>query len=118
MTMMNKNIFQVLMLMLLCNLFFAGCKKWEDHNELTDPMTGKDLFQQISENPELSKFAELLSKSGYDKIISSSKTYTVFAPTNAALATIDPSIVSDDAKLKLFVGNHITNQLQQTISSA
>ncbi|MES2881003.1 MAG: fasciclin domain-containing protein [Bacteroidota bacterium] len=94
------------------SLCFSGCKKWEDHTAATDAMVGKDIFQQIKENSDLSKFAELLTKSGYDKIISSSQTYTVFAPANSALASIDPAVVANDAKLKLFVGNHITNQLQ------
>lgn len=112
--MMNKNIFLAFMVLVLCGLCFSGCEKWEDHNALTDSRVGKDLLQQIRENPDLSKFAELLSKTGYDKEIASSKTYTVFAPVNAALATLDPAIEADDAKLRLFVGNHITNQLQTT----
>lgn len=115
---MNRNIYQILVAVVSTGLFFTGCKKWDDHNALTDPMAGKDLFQQISENTELSKFAELLTKSGFDKIISSSKTYTVFAPTNAALATLDPAVVADDAKLRMFVGNHIANQLYQTTSAS
>jgi uncharacterized surface protein with fasciclin (FAS1) repeats len=109
--MMNKNILRGLLLMLFSGLLF-GCKKWDKHNEITDPSVSKDLLQRIRENADLSKFAELLTKSGYDKIISSSQTYTVFAPVNAALASLDPAIVADDARLKLFVGNHITNQLQ------
>lgn len=109
---MSKNIFRVLMIMFFSGLLFSGCKKWEDHNAVTDPMIGKDLFQQIKENADLSRFAELLTKTGYDKLIASSQTYTVFAPVNAALTSLDPAIVADDAKLKLFVGNHITNQVQ------
>lgn len=111
---MIKNIFRALVVMLFSGLFFSGCKKWEDHNALTDPMVGKDLFQQIRENPDLSKFAELLTKTGYDKLLSSSQTYTVFVPSNAALASLDPAVVADDARLRQFVGNHITNQLQLT----
>lgn len=103
--------------MVFSGVFFIGCKKWDDHNALTDPSVGQNLFEQISANPDLSKFAELLTKSGYDKIISSSKTYTVFAPTNAALATIDPAVVADEVKLRMFVGNHIANQLYQTVTT-
>ena len=110
--MMNKNIFRLLVTLFFANLLLSGCKKWEDHTAITDPNVSKDLFQRIQENPDLSKFAELLTKSGYDKIIASSQNYTVFAPVNAALASLDPAIVADDAKLKLFVGNHITNQIQ------
>ena len=114
---MNKNIFRGLMVIVFGCLLFSSCKKWEDHNAITDPMVDKDLFQQISGNADLSKFAELLTKTGYDKLLSSSQTYTVFAPVNAALASLDPAIVADDAKLKLFVGNHITNQIQHATAT-
>ncbi|MGB8193671.1 MAG: fasciclin domain-containing protein, partial [Chitinophagaceae bacterium] len=115
---MNKNIFWSLLVALFGGLLLSGCEKWEKHNAVTDPAVGKDLFQRIQENTDLSKFAELLTKTGYDKIIASSQTYTVFAPVNAALATLDPAIVSDAAKLKLFVENHITNQLQPSTTTA
>ncbi len=52
----------------------------DDHNAITDTAVDKDLFTRISENTNLSKFTELLTKTGYDKVIASSKTFTVFAP--------------------------------------
>jgi len=110
--MINKNIFRLLITFFVGNLLLSGCKKWEDHNAITDPNVSKDLFHRIQDNPDLSKFAELLTKSGYDKTIASSQNFTVFAPVNAALTSLDPAIVADDVKLKLFVGNHITNQIQ------
>jgi len=90
---------------------FSGCtKKWEDHDGITDAALNNTLMQAIAHTPNLTKFSELMVKSGYDKIIGSSKTYTVWAPTDQALQTLDPSIVNDSARLKRFVGNHIANQ--------
>jgi hypothetical protein len=109
---MNKHLFYTILSALFSGLLLSGCKKWEDHNAITDPAVGKDLFQRIQENPDLSKFTELLTKSGYDKVLASSQDFTVFAPANAALANLDPAIVSDNTKLRLFVENHITHQLQ------
>ena len=114
---MNKHLFSAILLVLFSGLLLSGCKKWEDHNAITDPAVGKDLFQRIQENADLSKFAELLVKTGYDKILASSQNFTVFAPVNAALATLDPAIVSDNAKLRLFIENHITHQLQPATTS-
>ncbi len=102
---------------MLIGVGLNGCNKWDDHNSITDPLVGKDLFQQISETPELSRFAELLTLSGYDKVIASSKTFTVFAPTNAALASLDAATVNDSARLRKFVANHITYQAYQTSSA-
>jgi uncharacterized surface protein with fasciclin (FAS1) repeats len=102
-----------------CAVFiFPGCKKWDDHISVKDQALAKNLLQQVSENASLSKFSELLSKSGYDKILASSKTFTVFAPTNTVLANLDPAIVNDTTKLKAFVGNYIANQSYFTSDAA
>lgn len=98
----------------LAGLLTPACQKWDDHNAITDEAVSKDLLQQINENKDLSKFSELLTKTGYDKIITASKTFTVFAPTNTALASLDPAIVNDAPKLRLFVANHIANQSYYT----
>lgn len=96
---------------LLCTLFFAfflaGCKKWDDHTKLTNQDLNKNLSDEISQRSNLSKFYEYLKKTGLDKELSSSKTYTVWAPTNDALQTLDPTIANDSAKLRAFIGNHI-----------
>jgi uncharacterized surface protein with fasciclin (FAS1) repeats len=106
----NKNRF-LIFFTLTIGLFLSGCKdKWEDHNIIQDPVLADNLLSQIKNNADLSKFAEFLSKTGYDKIIASSKTFTVWAPTNKALQSLDQSIVNDTSKLKPFVANHISNQ--------
>ncbi len=52
---------------------------------MNDPdwLAGK-LFTQIQSYPELSTFAKCLQLSGYDSIINTSGSYTVFAPDNDA----------------------------------
>jgi uncharacterized surface protein with fasciclin (FAS1) repeats len=94
-----------------------GCKKWDDHNAVTEPALNQNLFEQISADTGLSKFADLLTKTGYDQVIASSKTFTVFAPTNAALAALDAATINDTAKLRKFVGNHIATQSFFTASA-
>lgn len=102
---------------LITLLLFCGCKKLtEDHNATTDESLKKNLVELISANPELSTFAKYLAQTGYDKVISSSKNYTVFAPVNSVLATLDAAIVSNPDKLKKFIGNHIAGQLYYTKS--
>ncbi|MCS3797293.1 fasciclin domain-containing protein [Niastella sp. OAS944] len=101
-----------LIVALLFAVVISGCNKWKDVESLSDPESGYDLYQRIQSMPELSSFAELLSKTGYHQLIATSKNYTVFAPVNEALASLDPSVLNDTAKLRLYVGNLITNQLQ------
>lgn len=100
-----KNIY-MLMLMIL-GLEMISCKNWDNRLVSPEESLGKTLFEQISEQSNLSNFKDLLIKSGYDKILSSSTNYTVFAPTNDALNGLSTSIVNDTAQLKAFVGNHI-----------
>lgn len=105
-----RNNFLNKILLVAAIISTAGCTKWKEHNESLDPKAVKTLMQQISENTDLSKFASLLTKSGYDKEISGSKTYTVYAPTNAALTGMDASIEADSTRLRQFVSNHIALQ--------
>jgi len=98
----------------LVGIATLGCKKWDDHNAITDESLTKTLAEHVTADANLSRFSELLVKSGYDKVIASSRTFTVYAPTNAALANLDPAIVDDSARLRAFVGNHIATQTYAT----
>ncbi len=96
-------------------MLLYGCSKVkEDRNTITDESLKITLFELVNANPELSTFAKYLVQTGYDKVLSSSKNHTVYAPVNSALASLDPAIVNNAAKLKLFVGNHIAGQLYRT----
>lgn len=109
--MVLKNTVTITFVSLLVIVGYVSCKKnWNGHDAITDNNVKNNLYQGIKATPTLSKFADLLVKSGYDKVISSSKTYTVWAPNDAALASLDPAIIADSNKLKLFVSNHISNQ--------
>lgn len=101
-----KNTFIVI----LFAFAITGCKKINDNNTITDPNLAQNLEGAISANLSLSIFNGYVKKTGIDILLQSSKTYTVWAPTNDALASLDPSIVNDTAKLRSFVLNHIANE--------
>ncbi len=92
-------------------LGITGCNKWKDHTAITQQDLTQNLLQAIASNPDLSKFREYVGKAGLDSVLQSTKTFTVWAPTNTALLSLDPAIVGDAAKLKAFILNHISNQL-------
>lgn len=99
-------------LLFILSFFLAAtsCKKWEDQLDVTHPQVNLTLMEQITKDPNLSKFKEMLNRTGLDQDLASSKNYTVFAPSNTALASIDPAITGDMNKLIKFVGNHIATQ--------
>lgn len=102
-----KQLHTILHIAFLSVTIFACTDKFDDHVAVTDPIVNDNLFEQLTKNSNVSEFNKLLVKSGYDKVLEASKTYTVFAPSNTAIAALDPAIVNDDARLKYFVANHI-----------
>ncbi len=80
---------------------------WEDRENNSDPSLDSTLNEAILNTVQTKKFGELLKQTGYDKVLSESKTYTVFAPTNEAIDQVDPAILNNPEKLLLFVQNHI-----------
>ncbi len=100
----------IVLFIIACVLFAFSCKKWDNYNATTDAALGSNLLNTINQNSDLSIFAGVLVKTGYDKIIASSKTYTVWAPNNAAMQAVSSAILNDTTALKQFVGNHISTQ--------
>jgi uncharacterized surface protein with fasciclin (FAS1) repeats len=81
-------------------------EKWNDRNK---PATSKNLLQTIQANKDLSQFYDYLLKTGYDKVLASSKTFTVWAPVNSAWTAVEPALLNDTAQLRLLIANHISN---------
>jgi uncharacterized surface protein with fasciclin (FAS1) repeats len=67
----------------------VGCKKEfspDSKYNRPDWLAGK-VYTQIKDQPELSTFAKCLEITGFDTIINTSGSYTVFAPNNTAFDT-------------------------------
>lgn len=107
-----------LLIVLALSTSLISCKKWDDHTAIGNQDLTMDLSQAVAGNAELSKFNEYINATGLDSLLRSTKTYTVWAPTNAALQTLDPAIVNDPAKLRNFLLNHISNQSYFTRDAA
>jgi uncharacterized surface protein with fasciclin (FAS1) repeats len=115
---MNLSIGKLVIASAVTMLLATGCtKKTDDYNAINDPALGKTLMQLIQENKDLSTFAGYLQATGYDKELNASKAFTVFAPANSYFTTVDPAILSNPAKLKTLIGNHITAQLYRAGNS-
>jgi uncharacterized surface protein with fasciclin (FAS1) repeats len=107
MTNIFKKQNKLIMLFMALVFLLVSCKKWDQHVESSDADLSVNLLEQIQKTPELNTFYGYLVKTGYDQVLASAKTFTVWAPTNVALAALDPAIVNDTTQLKLFVANHI-----------
>jgi uncharacterized surface protein with fasciclin (FAS1) repeats len=89
-------------------LILAGCKDpWEDHVKPAQGIPEENLYEMIRNTPELYAFAGYLLESGWQEELESSKSFTVWAPTNNAMQEIDPAGLENSADLANFVNNHI-----------
>jgi hypothetical protein len=96
------------LLVSLLTIALVSCSNpWDDRENNGDANLGVTLTEAITNTTEVSLFGALLVQTGYDKVLSESKTYTVFAPTNEAIYQLDKSILNDAKALKQFVANHI-----------
>ena len=103
--------------LLLSGWLLNSCKKLtSEYNTVTDPALGANLMELIDKTPDLSSFAGLLRQTGLDKELKSSKSFTVFAPTNSQLTGIDPAILNDATRLKKLISNHIAGEQLRTTS--
>lgn len=102
--------------MAVLSLCLLGCTDWDDHYETDIRPTGNvNLYELLSHDSNTTTFAGMLAKVGYDKVLSNSQTYTVFAPTNKALAGVD---LNNEALVRRIVLNHIARYTQPTSTDA
>ena len=80
------NIHRTLLLILAFGFMLQGCQKDLEDLEKYQPqdwLEGK-IFSQIQAEDDLSNFILCLERTGYDTILNTSGSYTVFAPTDSA----------------------------------
>ena len=97
---------------------FGSCSEWDDHFENggdNSTASSLNLYEALCQNSETQDFAKYVAQAGYDKVLSESQTYTVFAPTQAALQNFD---ASNEEELKRLVTNHIARYNNPTSTPA
>ena len=109
----------------------ASCSDWDDHYDGADSESSNiSLWQQISSNPELSDFAEVLTQTkvfrqhkkssmSYAEILDGGQSLTVMAPVNGtfnkdSLLALVQTANGDSAVEKNFVKNHLCRSPRST----
>ncbi|MHB9142798.1 MAG: fasciclin domain-containing protein, partial [Paludibacter sp.] len=93
--------------LLLAIVSFTSCKDvWEEHyNQNSKTSSSLNLYDYIKSQPDLSIFAKMIQIAGFDTILNQPQTYTVWAPVNSSLESID---LIDTTLVKDMVKNHIS----------
>ena len=116
--MKNYRIFnnaKVVMAALAMGAMATACSDWDDHYDANTSVIGSssaNLWENISANANLSEFAQLAKKTGYDKILQSSQTFTVWAPLNGTFdfETLNNTDLTSVADLtNEFMRNHVAH---------
>lgn len=102
-----------LLVLLTGSVIFNSCENenWKDHYSVDKAIVSdQTLWDVIQANPNLKKFAWALRKTGYDKYLSNSQMYTVWAPVDSVSTNIDTTNVNIDNIIltKEYVKNHIS----------
>ena len=103
-----KKISYIFICSMLLIVSLASCNDvWDKHYQTVDVKNNSELslYAYMQTQPELSKFCEMLRAAGYDAILSKPNTYTVWAPINAALSSVN---LADKTLVKEIVENHIS----------
>ncbi|MBQ8051882.1 MAG: fasciclin domain-containing protein [Bacteroidaceae bacterium] len=95
---------KILYLSLMVLMASACQSDWDDHYDRSGNAGGERLMTLIASDGSLSKFAQALRLTGTDTLLLGNQTYTVWAPTDQALAELD---LTDLAAVRRLVSNHI-----------
>lgn len=96
------NILKKITALILTGLVFTACQNtaWDEH--ISSNAENATLFEIVASNSELSQFKLALEKTGYDHLLASSGSLTVFAPVNSAWTGVN---MDDIAALKKMIGS-------------
>lgn len=104
------NIRLVFSALALVSLLFTSCREWDEHYDAGSAVEGSataTIWENITANPNLSQFAALVQKAGYDELLKSTQTLTVWAPLNDTFDYEALMSESNETLRKEFVQNHI-----------
>lgn len=88
----------------------VSCDAWENVKNMEGDRS-KNLLEQLTANPELSTFVKVLETTGYAEKLSTDMNFTVFAPSNASLTSLN---LTDTVALTAWVKNYISEKIVYT----
>jgi hypothetical protein len=87
-------------------LFHACTDIRDEHYNRSGDLPNETLRELIAGNSDLSVFSKVIEIAGYNDLLSSSQTFTIWAPDNNALSGIPVNSMTKD-EARLIVENHI-----------
>ena len=88
----------------------VACSDWTDHYEADSSLQEtqqQTLWENIASSSNLTQFKNLLQKTGYDAVLNTTQTYTVWAPADGTYDYETLSALSNSRLLREFIENHV-----------
>ena len=88
----------------------SSCSDFSDYNDVPSDVSAagnQTLWENISQNSQLTDFAELVKRTGYDSYLNTPRSLTVWAPVNGSFDKSAYDNMSDEDVLRQFVKGHI-----------
>ena len=109
-----KNIKYIGMTMVAAGLLAApSCTDFDDYNKVAEgnvtASATQTLWENIRQNADLSDFAALVQKAGFDDELNQTQYYTVWAPLNGTYDAAAFQNLDNTAMMRQFVKNHIAS---------
>jgi hypothetical protein len=87
-------------------LLFSGCKEyWDNHYGEYSETVDQNVWEAMQSDPEISEFVNLLKQFKYDTLFLTNNTYTLFMPSNNAVAQFSASAI-DTNVIKYHISTH------------
>jgi hypothetical protein len=87
-------------------LFCSCTEKQDEHYYRQDSLPKENLLDLIAGDARLSAFKQLIEIAEYDSLLTSSQTFTVFAPVNEGLSDLNLNTMTQEEARRI-AGNHI-----------
>jgi len=99
------------LIIIVAAVALSGCDAWKDEKNLDTGDRSKTLYELLSANQDVSTFVKVLDVTGYADKLNSDMSFTVFAPSNSAIANLD---MNDTLSLTNWVQNYISEAIVYT----
>lgn len=89
---------------------FSSCQDsaWDDHYDYDGTSTAStNLIEALRQNSQFSQFLSIVEQQGLDSLLSTDQSFTVWAPTNDAMA----SYAADSNPIDHFIKNHVSRYI-------
>jgi len=87
-----------------------GCtREWSDYFDVQQETVDTDLWIALQNDPEISRFVQILKDNHLDTLFQYDNTYTIFTPTNSAIESFSGHM--DTTLLKYHICSHFINTI-------